>query len=303
MITRTITNLYKQSNTFRCVHDVHQHFKSNISPFHILKEKKCYPHGCFYFQWKCKLLAKQNKCFRNFTRVGKECFNCKYFSEQKIHQYPEVLLDKQEKIHFFEQFEIFESWVEKLKHQRVSCEGVVSSINPDFVLYKNNNSYTPSLKGFLIRFEQGYLDNQFFQDPFYLSISTMTQNKLLIRTGDSLEFTASLRIDKGRFKFFKSGKFQFYNRGNSKPVRNSDILVALKVATIQPGQPEKCMRCTYGSLADIITDKPGPGRAILCLKGIHDFQCCICNIESNANENNGQCMQTNTTGLKCHYTI
>jgi hypothetical protein len=303
MMLKIITNLYKRPNTFRCVHDIHQHYKSNISPFHILKEKKCYPQGCFYFQWKCKLLAKQKRCFRNFTHTGKECFNCKYFNEQKIHQYPEIMLDPEETKHFFEQLELFENWVQKLQHQRVPCEGTVSSITPDFILYSNNKGYTPGLKGFLIRFDEGYIDNRFFQDPFFLSISPMTQNKLLIRAGDSVEFEANLKIDKGRFTFIKSGRFQFFERGDSKAVRKSDILISLKVSTIQPGQPGKCIRCSYGILADIIAEKPGPGRAVLCLKGVNDYHFCPYNIATGENENNDQCIQTNANELKCHYTI
>ena len=298
-----IENLYKKTGVFRCVHDVHKHFKSDISPYHILREKKCYPAGCIYFQWKCKLLAKQKKCFRNFTQTGRECFNCKYFFEEKIHQYPEITLQSENADLFFEQFEMFEEWIDTLKQNRVSCEGVVSSIKPNVVLYKNNNRFTPGLKGFLVRFNEGYIDNRLFIDPFFLSISSMTQNKLQIREEDSIEFTANLHINKGRFIFKKSGNFQFFNRGDTKPVRKSEALLALQHYTIQPAQPAKCMNCVNGMLIDIISNKPGPQRTVVCLKGVNDANFCPYAIESGNANNIDQCAQKKSDHIKCHRAL
>lgn len=179
-------NLYKQTDIFKCVHDAHLHFKAQMSPYHILIEKKCYPHGCVYFHWKCRLLAKQHKCFRNFTKVGKECFNCRYFYEEKIHQYPEFLAAQSKSAEFLQNFDEFNEWVQQLKNKRVLCEGTISEVKPDFILKKNDDHYTLFLGGYLVCFAEGYLDNQFFEDRFYLSISTITQKKLMLRQDDTL---------------------------------------------------------------------------------------------------------------------
>jgi hypothetical protein len=299
----TIENLYKKPDIFHCVHDVHRHFKSDVSPYHVLKEKKCYPDGCIYFQWKCKQLAKLNKCFRNFTQTGRECFNCKYFFEEKIHQYPEINLNNEQATLFFEQFEQFEDRIGTLKHKRVPCEGTVNSIKPKIVLYKNHNRFTPALKGFLVRFNEGFIDNRHFIDPFFLSISAMTQNKLQIRNEDSIEFVANLHIDKGRFIFVKSGNFHFFNRGNGKPFRKSEALLALNNFTIQGGQPKKCLICEYGILADIVSDSPGPQRTVVCLQGVNDYNFCPYPVEHCKHEIIDKCIQIQTKSVSCHQPL
>ena len=230
---KPVTNLFKQPKVFKCFHDVHQHFKSEMSPYYILVEKQCFPHGCVYFQWKCKLLAKHKKCFRSFTKVGRKCFNCSYFHEEKIHQYPEFLLDENQQSEFIETFEEFEEWVQSLKNKRINCEGTVSSVKPNFILFNKGNYYSLNLRGFLIGFDEGYLDNRHFQGRFYLSISSLTQNKLLIKEGDEIEFEGNLEIDRGRFKFVKSGRFEFYNRGNDAAIKKEGILVSMKTFTIR----------------------------------------------------------------------
>jgi len=257
-------NFYKFKNVFKCVHEVHRHFNFQMSPFHILKEKKCFPQGCMTFLWKCRLLAKQKKCFRNFTTVGKECFNCKYFYEEKLHQYPELLLNKQDGKLFFENFLEFEVWIENLKRKRILCEGKVSQVSPEFIIEEKQNNNRLKLKGFLILFREGYIDNQLFEDDFYLSISAKTQNQLKFRKDDEVEFLAQIQIDRGRIKFFKSGKFEFFERGKSQPPTHSQSLVNAETYTIIKSQPQNCRACVFGKITDVLTTKPGPKRFILC---------------------------------------
>ena len=40
---RELINQYKRRDVFRCSHESHLHFKSAVSVFHVIKEKKCYP--------------------------------------------------------------------------------------------------------------------------------------------------------------------------------------------------------------------------------------------------------------------
>ena len=270
-----IPNLYKKAHVFRCVHDAHRNFKAEMSPFYILQEKKCYPDGCVYFNWKCRLLAKQKTCFRGFSHVGKECSNCKYFYEEKRHQFPEFIENGETAADFMNDYIAFEEGVAELKIKRVICEGSVAGVTPGLTLQQQGNHYHLMSHGFLVRFDEGYIDNCLFIDPFYLSLSSMTQNKLLLRGGDNLEFLAQLIIDRGRFKFIKAGRFQFFERGSGKPMRNSDVQVGLKTYTIQENQPSKCMGCADGVLVDINRLKRGPSRATVCLQGIVDYRYCI----------------------------
>ena len=70
------------------------------------------------------------------------------------------------------------------------------------------------------------IDNSPFDDPFYLSISSLTQNKIKLRKDDLLEFEANLFLDRGRLVFRKSGKFYFTERGSDPaPDQNAPLCV------------------------------------------------------------------------------
>lgn len=295
-------NLYKQADIFKCVHDAHLHFKAQMSPYHILIEKKCYPHGCVYYRWKCKLLAKQYKCFRNFTRVGRGCSNCRYFYEEKIHQYPEFQEAPSKSTEFLQQFEEFNEWVQQLKNKRVPCEGAVIEVKPDFVLKKEGINYRLILPGYLVCFREGFIDNQCFEDMFYLSISTLTQKKLLFRKDDILEFEARLILDRGRFKFIKSGSFHFQQRGEIHAIPNLDTLT-YKNFSIHMDQPAPCLNCQHGALVDIETSDPGPRRTVLCLQGIPEYKDCPIYALQSIAEHSDRCANSGWNDFKCRQLL
>ena len=134
------------------------------------------------------------------------------------------------------------------------------------------------MRGFIVRLVDGFIDNLLFSDPFYLSLSALSQNKLAFRRGDQVEFEANLIIDRGRFKFFKPGRFQFYQRGDEKPLLKADISVALKTYSIQNDQTEKCLHCESGLLVDLDQQPASPSRVMVCLQGVPDQQTCILSI-------------------------
>lgn len=282
---------------------MHRHFKSEMSPYHVLIAKNCYPDGCVYFQWKCRLLAKQKSCFRNFKNVGRECFNCKYFYEEKVHQYPESMLTESEYVEFMDEFDEFFDWIRSLQNKRVLCEGTVSSVRPDLAVEIYNSHSKIVLRGFLIGFQSGYLDNINFEDPFYLRISSISQNKLKIRTGDNLEFEANLNLDRGRLKFVRPGRFQFFERGSAPPPQKNELLVAINSATTQSGQPAKCLKCSKGVLADLTTHDVGPRRVIVCLMGMPDYQLCTYIDALDDSQDIEACANPKWKNAHCNYTL
>jgi hypothetical protein len=185
----------------------------------------------------------------------------------------------------------------------VVCEGTIAGISPNLSLKQYGNQRKMSAHGFLIRFEEGFIDNHLLADPFYLSISAMTQNNLLLREGDNVEFEASLTIDRGRLKFIKSGRFQFYERGIEKPLRKNDVLVALETYTIQENQPNKCLDCAHGTLVDVENSNHGPSRAMVCLQGAADFRYCALAVKINDSENGETCINSTWKGKKCHHVL
>lgn len=295
-------NLYKQNNIFVCKHDAHKHFSSKMSIYHILKEKKCFPHGCVYFKWKCKVLAKQNKCHRSFSTVGKHCFSCKHFYEEKIHQYPELVVDEKEKIEFYEKYEEFCEWIDLFENKNVFCEGTISSLLPDFTIIRNQDKLNLGLKGFLVSFEEGFIENKHIEDTFYLHIDSMQQNKFRLREGDEIEFKAKLKIVDGRLELFYGKKFNFYLRSNSKPLLKSDILVSLSTATTFDMQPEKCKSCNFSITTRIQNNHTGKKRIMICSKGINNPEYCIENIDAE-NLTYNECENDKPDNIFCNRTL
>ena len=204
---------------------------------------------------------------------------------------------------FLEAFEEFEEWVQELMAKRVPCESTVSAVIPELSLKYQGGKQQLRAYGFLIRFDEGFINNCLFEDPFYLSISSQTQNQLLIRKDDVIEFEANLNIDRGRFKFNRSGKFQFYQRGEEKALRNADVLAALKTYTIQENKPEKCLRCQHGILVDRESATPGPSRATICLQGIADYRYCTVNVNTEDPNSHESCINTQWGNKNCHHVL
>jgi hypothetical protein len=272
-------NLYKQNNIFICKHDTHQHFSSKMSVYHILEDKKCYPYGCVYFKWKCKTLAKKKKCHRNFTTVGRHCFSCKYFYEEKIHQFPQLLVNQNEQKHFFEEYDEFCDWIASVENKQVFCEGTIHSVVPDFLINKNNGKLGLGLKGFLIIFKEGFINNQHFEDTFYLHLDSMHQNKVRLKEDDEIEFKAILKEKDGRIELVAPKQFNFFLRGKSKPLLRSDLLVSLNTATTFNKQPEKCKKCNFSVIPKFQNNSTGSNRVLICSKGIQEPDICLENIE------------------------
>ena len=295
-------NLYKQNNIFVCKHDTHKHFSSKISVYHILEEKKCYPNGCVYFKWKCKTLAKKKKCHRNFSTVGKHCFSCKHFYEEKIHQFPQLMINENEENSFFEQYSEFCDWIGSLDNKRVFCECTINSVLPDFILHKNNEKLDIGIKGFLVSFKEGFIEDKHFEDSFYLHIDSMQQNKLKLKKDDEIEFKAILKIINGRLELFYPKQFYFYLRGKSKPLLKSDLLVSLNTGTTFDIQHDKCKSCSFSITPRIQNNQSGKKRVLICSKGIKDPELCLENIEK-TEQNFDDCDNNKWNNVMCSRTL
>jgi len=295
-------NLFKQNNIFICKHDTHKHFSSKMSVYHILEEKKCFPDGCVYFKWKCKVLAKKKKCHRNFTAVGRNCFSCKYFYEEKIHQFPELIVERKKKEDFFEEYNEYCEWISSIENKQVFCEGTIQSVVPDFLINKNNGKYGLGLKGFLIIFQEGFIDNQHFEDTFYLHINSMFQNKMRLREDDEVEFKAIVQEKDGRIELFAPRHFNFYLRGKSKPLLRSDLLVSLNTATTFYEQNEKCKKCSFSVIPKIQNNRSGKNRVLICSNGIQEPENCIENI-NRSELYSDTCENDNSNTVSCSRTL
>ena len=100
-------NPYKRLDIFRCKYYNHAKFDYKVSAYHVLRVKNCYPQGCLYFKWHCKLLNKGQSCIKGFQHVGKKCFGCKHYYDEKVNNQPELLISEEEYHFFLDELEEF----------------------------------------------------------------------------------------------------------------------------------------------------------------------------------------------------
>jgi len=281
---KTLINQHKREDVFRCGHKSHFKFEKNVSVYHVLKEKKCFPQGCVYFQWKCRLLNKGNSCPKKFKHVGKSCFSCKYYFEEKLCYQPEIMLSEKGYKIFQRELEDYDNWLAELLEKRVNVGGVINSIVPHFrktIFYKKERM---NFLGFLVSFKSGYIDRVFFNDYFYLNISTKTQKEHPFISGDKIDFWARLKTDRGRIVFYSPREIEVTRKDYKNTYSDNlvwdlgEALVARKTGTEFDAQPEKCFACDKGILLDVSEEDlkmKRNYRHLFCLEGIKDPETCL----------------------------
>jgi hypothetical protein len=271
-------NQYKRRDVFRCSHKAHFRFEKNVSVYHVLKEKECFPEGCIYFLWKCHLLNKGNSCPKKYQHVGRDCFSCKHYFEEKIMHQPELLPDEEGYRKFKLDLEEFEEWLQGTMGKWVEFSGTVNSVKPHFRKIRYGAKDALSFSGFLISFKEGYLDRVFFEDHIFVTVSRITQQNLKFAPGDEVDFKARLRTDRGRIVLERIRYVEFLHKEKGNSMSLSQALVAKNTAKEIDCQPEKCMMCENGCLLDVVekTDKSSPiKRHLFCLAGVDNPEECI----------------------------
>jgi len=287
-----LKNLYKFTHIFSCVHESHRGYKNKMSVYHILKEKKCYPHGCIYFRWLCKQLNKRKKCDRGFKHVGRKCFGCKYFYEEKIHNYPVLQVSETEYQNFLKELDIFEDWLKDIQERELEIDGTVDSVKPLFVKKIYPKTEFISFRGYLIVFKEIFLGRDRWEDYAYARISADYYDSLKLGVGDRLEARARVKTDRGRIILHRLKSVMVINRGQPAEWSKQNVLLARETATQFPEQPEKCVQCPFGALVDVENHhhrRVFSSRQLLCLKGILNYRDCYvkaeyCGLDKEAND-------------------
>ncbi len=270
-------NLYKSMNIFRCIHESHSGFKNKISVYHILKEKSCYPHGCIYFRWKCKQLNKKSTCHRGYSHVGRKCFGCRDFYEEKIHNYPELQIEPDKYKEFQRELEYFEDWLMERQHKTVDFSGRVKGVKPRFINKVYPKTSFLSFRGFIIILADAFLDRLHFEDPIYLLISGNYYHQLEPGINAKIEGFGYIHVDQGRLTLQKMRGVEVIERGEPAYWDEQSIQMARATATEFAEQPEGCVQCPMGALVDVEYNRDhhsSAARKLFCLKGIADYRDC-----------------------------
>ena len=272
-LSRTIVNQYKRHDIFKCIHQSHVNFEHRVSVYHVLKEKQCYPQGCIYFNWKCRLLNKGATCSKKFKHVGRKCFNCKEFFDEKEIFKPERLIDTQGYEKFTRELNAFEDWFEELRGKEVDFSGTINSVKPGFHKRTEGSHNNLSFDGFLINFTEGYINLDHFKDLVYVKISSSMQHRYQFSPGDRLNFFARLQEKQGRILLLRINRIDIDHKEENEVWTASKAQLAKKTGTIITVQYDKCLNCDKGSLIDGNTASKRQ-RMLLCLEGIKNPHFC-----------------------------
>jgi len=277
-----IKNLFKASGIFKCHHPMHRPFEYKVSPYHILKVKNCYPQGCVEFKWRCYNFEKGKKCPRNFKHVGRECFSCNKYHENKETYSPETTMSSKELKRFIEDYHVFESWCDEMRGKRVRFSGQVKSIRPHLRMEIDSRRNRVSLNGYFASFDKGYLENDLFNDKIYLRLSKNILERTKLADGDEIEADVLFTEDRGRF-ILRQPRGIDIDKNNSKPqITVSSSLIARSTGKIIDGAIKHCHGCKFCALIDIedlSRKRISYYRRFYCLKGVSDNENCPVRLE------------------------
>ncbi|GAB4266141.1 MAG: hypothetical protein Kow0092_18900 [Deferrisomatales bacterium] len=264
-----LTNCWKRKGVFACSHAAHDDFLGSVSPYHVLREKRCFPRGCLYFRWRCRRLEKGRACKRKFRHVGRLCRGCREYEEDKIHQQPRLLLTPGRWLDFRRELEIFEDWVDRHLGRDVEASARVADVKPAFTKERGAGTRV-RFRGFLVVLEETYLGRTRFDSPVYARVSRSQQERHAFRRGDLWEGRALVRQDRGRLVLERLRGVEVLSRGDGPVWDGAAGLVAKRTATTFSRQPERCLICPWGTLLDV-REEEGHGvrhyRRLLCLEG------------------------------------
>ena len=270
-------NCYKRTNVFRCSNPTHAKFDKKVSVYHVLKVRNCYPNGCVYFLWRCQKLNKGEACPRGYQHVGRKCFGCKFFYDEKVNNQLEVALQDGSMEQFWTELQEFEDWLQEVQGRTFSIFGEVKSVKPRFKKQIIGDKSWLKLQGFLLVFDECYIGNTHFEDHAFVIVSTRLHKRLQFAPGDRLEFQAVVQEDRGRIVFEHLRRIEFERKNSQGIWTESEARVALATATEFPQQPESCFYCEHGALVDVFAstaDGEQYYRHLYCLKSIADPHYC-----------------------------
>lgn len=270
-------NLYKRMDVFRCSQDGHDHFENAVSVYHVLRERRCYPEGCIYFQWRCRHPLRGKGCPQGFQHVGRRCGSCPHFYDEKILRAPRLLLAPEEYQGFLKELRVFEEWLKGLLSGDISVWGTINSVKPWFKEVIRPHGSRVAFFGFLLNFSEAYFDLVHWRDFCYVTISKGLQAAYRFRKGDRVSFRAQMRLDRGRPVLHRVRAVEVEAQGEGECWTESKALLAQRLGTSFPDQPDRCLACEKGALLDVIDETGGSGqrdRRLFCLEGILDPRLC-----------------------------
>lgn len=222
-------------------------------------------------------LEKGNRCVHGYTTPGRKCKGCTYYVEEKIHFQPTLLLTSEAYSQFTEDIENYENWLKKILFTRQAIAGKIYTVKPWFEKHLYPDRSRMDLRGYLLVFKQGFIGMDMFENPFYVRISQRQMQEYGFLPKMKVEMVGEIREDRGRIVIQHVGQVEKKTKGWGWQWTKDKALVAVRTATEFEVQPEKCLACFWGALADVTEHtetEEKKCRRLYCLKGIVDPSIC-----------------------------
>ena len=235
-------NLFKKSDIFKCKSIGHEKFGHKVSAYYVLRVKKCYPQGCIYFKWYCELLNKGKTCKKGYSHVGKKCFGCKFYYDEKINNQPVLNITEVEYNNFLERLDEFEDWLALMGQKNLNIEGKITTVKPALSKTIQNGNSRLKLRGYFIHFEEAFIDRIHWEDHCYAFIHPDFQQKYQFASGDKIDFRGKVELDNGRLILNKINSVEFLEKSDKDTWDNTDALIARLTAFPFGSQQKKCLQ-------------------------------------------------------------
>ncbi|MEJ2634529.1 MAG: hypothetical protein P8184_04480 [Calditrichia bacterium] len=222
--------------------------------------------------------------------MGRKCFECKEFYEEKIHNHAEVQVSTDEYKAFLKELELFDDWMLEMRNREIEIAGTIDGVKPHFVKKVYPKASFLSFRGYILTFREIYIGRVHLEDYAYARISDQLYQKLQVGAGDEIEARARVKLDHGRLILYALKAIEPVKRGEPAIWSDQKVQLAREVSTEFTIQPEECVQCPFGALIDVEYMKDhhsSPRRQLMCLKGIRDYRDCYvkaeyCGLENDA---------------------
>ncbi len=285
-----IRNMYKTPGIFICRHPRHRRFDYQVSPYHIIEEKRCLEEGCVQFVWKCRIYAKDFRCPRGFKHVGKDCFPCKHYDEDKICRKPEAIAAEHEMAQFWRKLDEYRLWLSSNLNRALEFSGTIATFFPLLYMVKTGNRIGVKPNGYLIGFDRGHIGYDFYDDKIYLRVGGGFINRWNPSIGARVEFRGILKSDKGRLIFIRPSRVEIEppaglgsdsGNGGRRGISRSQAVVGAATGAVIEDDCAPCRGCNYGAFVESATDdlRQVRRRRFFCLRGVKTAASCPVRLE------------------------
>lgn len=267
---RNLRNAYKRTDLFHCVYTPHHRFEDDVSVFHVLVNRQCFPSGCVQFRWRCKQFDKGQSCPRGYQFIGRKCQGCKFYYEKKESYNSELKVGPEEYEAFKRELSDWESWLEEVKGREMEFRGTIHTVKPHMKAFEGANRHHLRFVGWLLSFREAIIGYDKLADPVYVHVSRSQMGRHGFAAGMEVDGLGTFELDRGRPLLRRFHRVEVL-AGTAVVSSETEAHVAAASGTTFTPAPEKCMLCERGVLVDVEGEKTRPGnpnRCLLCLEGI-----------------------------------